>query len=79
MKKAGYLETDDTQTVDYNNDTNLNDLDVQAVDYNNDVNEDDSNTVGYNSYADQAKPKIISAQQAAKRIVKKLKKERAFY
>ena len=27
MKKAGYLGTDDLERIDYNNDTNINDLD----------------------------------------------------
>ena len=34
LKKAGYLDVDDTETVDYSNDTNLDN--VATVDYNND-------------------------------------------
>ena len=34
-KKAGYLETDDLETVDYNNDVSLDD--VATVDYNMDT------------------------------------------
>ena len=37
LRKAGYLDTDDLETVDYNNDNNIADLDdVATVDYNND-------------------------------------------
>ena len=34
MKKAGYLDVDDTETVNYSNDTNIDD--VETIDYNND-------------------------------------------
>ena len=34
LKKVGYLDDDDAETVDYSNDTNLDD--VLTVDYNND-------------------------------------------
>ena len=39
LKKAGYLETDDLETVDYNNDISLDD--VQTVDYNNNTQLDE--------------------------------------
>ena len=32
LRKAGYLDTDDLETVDYNNDNNLDD--IATVDYN---------------------------------------------
>lgn len=39
LRKAGCLETDDSQTVDYNNDTNITDLDdVETINYSNDTN-----------------------------------------
>ena len=38
LRQAGYLDTDDLQTIDYNNDTSVNDLDdLQTKDYNNDT------------------------------------------
>ena len=39
LKKAGYLETDNLETVDYNNDISLDD--VQTVDYNNNTQLDE--------------------------------------
>ena len=39
LKKAGYLETDDLETADYNNDISLDD--VQTVDYNNNTQLDE--------------------------------------
>ena len=58
MKKANYLQTDDNKTVDYNNDTKLDDL----------------STVGYKGDADvTTTPKISTAQQQAKKIIKKYK------
>ena len=52
MKKANYLQTDDDKIVDYNNDTELDEL----------------STVGYNSKADvTTTPKISTVQQQAKR------------
>ena len=64
MKKDNYLQTDDDKTVDYNNDTKLDDL----------------STAGYNSDADvnitkpiTIKPKTCITQQQAKRIIKKYK------
>ena len=39
LRKAGYLDTEDLETVDYNNDNNINDFDdVVTVDYNFDNN-----------------------------------------
>ena len=53
LRRAGYLDTDDLQTIDYNNDTNVADLDdLQTIDYNNDTNVadiDDLETIGYNN------------------------------
>ena len=40
-KKAGFLETDDLKTIDYNNDVNLDD--VATVDYNNNTHPNDLN------------------------------------
>ena len=58
MKKAIYLQTDDNKTVDYNNDTELNEL----------------STVGYNSDANVATtPKVSTVQQQVKKIIKKYK------
>ena len=39
MKRAGYLDTSDQQTINYNNDTNITDL--ETVDYNSDTNTSD--------------------------------------
>ena len=58
MKKTNYLQTDDDKIVDYNNDTELDEL----------------STVGYNSKADvTTTPKISTVQQQAKKIIKKYK------
>ena len=39
LRKVGYLDTEDLETVDYNNDNNIVDLDdISTVDYNNDNN-----------------------------------------
>ena len=61
MKKSNYFQTDDDKTVDYNNDTNLGELE----------------TIGYNSLVEielTTVPKISTAQQqVAKKIVKKYK------
>ena len=49
LRKAGYLDIDDLETVDFNNDNNIADLeDVATVDYN-DNNLDDVATVDYNN------------------------------
>ena len=62
MKKANYLQTDDDKTVDYNNDTKLDDL----------------STVGYNGNVDiditkpmTIKPKKSVTQVRAKKMIKK--------
>ena len=60
LKKAGYLETDDLETVDYNNDISLDD--VQTVDYNNNTQLDE-----LDSEPEQIVPKIISNQKTAKK------------
>ena len=64
LKKAGYLETDDLATVNYNNDVSLDD--VQTVDYNNDTQFDE-----LDSEPEQIVPKNISTQKTAKKIIKK--------
>ena len=62
LKKAGFLGTDDLQTIDYNNDTNKNDLDdVETINYNNDTNISDLDDINL---------KEISGAQV-KKIVKK--------
>ena len=39
LKNPGYVDTDDLETIHYNNDTNIDDLDdVETVNYNNDAN-----------------------------------------
>ena len=64
LKEVGYLETDDLETVDYNNDVSLDD--VQTVDYNNDTQLDE-----LDSEPEQIVPKNISIQKTAKEIIKK--------
>ena len=64
LRKAGYLDTDDLETIDYNNDSNINDLDdVETVDYNNDNN--------LNNLDDTDLKKVSGKRIAAKKIVKK--------
>ena len=60
LKKAGYLETDDLETVDYNNDISLDD--VQSLDYNNNTQLDE-----LDSEPAQIVPKNISTQKTAKK------------
>ena len=81
LRKAGYLDTDDLETVDYNNDDNIADLDdIATVDYSNDNNLDDVATVDYNNnnnlkdLDDIGLKKTSGKQIAAKKIVKKYKK-----
>ena len=66
LKKTGFLETDDLETIDYNNDVNLNDL--ETVDYNNDTQLNElANEI------EQANLKTASAKQKpASKIIKKL-------
>ena len=46
LRKAGFLGTDNLETIDYNNDTNINDLDdVETVHYNNDTNVNDLDNI----------------------------------
>ena len=46
LRKTGFLDTDDLETIDYNNDTNINDLDdVETINYNNDTNINDLDNV----------------------------------
>ena len=63
LRKAGFLGTDNLETIDYNNDTNINDLDdVETVHYNNDTNVNDLDNINL---------KKSGAQIAAKKIIKK--------
>ena len=79
LRRAGYLDTDNLQTIDYNNDTNIADLDdLQTIDYNNDTNVadiDDLETIDYNndtSVGDFNNLKNTSGTQlAAKNFFKK--------
>ena len=81
LRKASYLDTDNLETVDYNNDNNIADLDdIATVDYNNDNNLDDVTTVDYNNdnnlkdLDDVDLKKTSGKQLAAKKIVKIYKK-----
>ena len=66
-KKAGFLGTDDLQTIDYNNDVTLDDL--ETVDFNDDTQMTDLTDI------DKIDLKKSSAtQQAAKIIIKKIQK-----
>ena len=68
MTKINHLETDGAETVNYNNDTEINNL-------------SDAKTVGYYTNNHTSKISKSLAQQHAKRIVKKyknLKQERQF-
>ena len=62
LKRAGCVDTDDLQTIDYNNDTNVTDLDdVETINYNNDT-----------SVSDLIDLKKTSRKQlTAKKIIKK--------
>ena len=64
LKKAGYLETDDLETVDYNSDISLDD--VQTVDYNNDIQLDE-----LDNEPEKIVPKNILTQKTAKKVIKK--------
>ena len=60
LKKAGYLDlgNNDLKTINYNDDTNINDLDdVETIDYNNDTN--------VNGLDNANLKKILGAQIAA--------------
>ena len=64
LRKSGYLGTDDLETIDYNNNTNTNNLaDVETIDYNNDTNVNDLNDINLK--------KTSGAQIGAKKLVKK--------
>ena len=64
LKQAGYLDTDDLQTIGHNNNTNVNDLDdVELVDYNNDTSINDVDKINLK--------KTSGTQMAAKKIIKK--------
>ena len=61
---AGFLGTDDLETIDYNNDTNITDLDdVETINYNDNTNINDLDIVNVK--------KTSGAQLVAKTIVKK--------
>ena len=64
MKKANYLQTNDDKTVDYNNDTKLDDL--STVGYNSDVDVDITKPM-------TIKPKTSVTQQQAKKMIKNKK------
>ena len=64
LKKGGYLETDDLETVDYNSDISLDD--VQTVDYNNDIQLDE-----LDNEPEKIVPKNILTQKTAKKVIKK--------
>ena len=66
LKKTGFLCTDDLETIDYNNDTIINDLDdVEIINYNNDKNINDLDNVNLK--------KTLRAQMAAKNIDKNIR------
>ena len=64
MKRAGYLDVQDTETVDYSNDTNIDD--VETIDYNNDNKLSD-----LDEYIQKVALKKKSASIAAKKILTK--------
>lgn len=60
LKKAGFLGTDDLQTIDYNNDTNKNDLDdVETINYNNDTNISDLDNINLKETSGAQVKKIV--------------------
>ena len=63
LKRAACLDTDDLQTIDYNNDANVTDLDdVETINYNNDT-----------SVSDLIDLKKTSGKQlTAKKVIKKI-------
>ena len=64
LKRAGFLGTDDLETVDYNNDTSINDLDdAETINHNNDTKVSDLDNINLK--------KTSVAQIAAEKIVKK--------
>ena len=64
LRKARFLGTDDLETIDYNNDTNVNDLDdVETITYNNDTNVNNLDNVNLK--------KTSGAQIAAKKLIQK--------
>ena len=59
LKKAGFLGTDDLQTIDYNNDANKNDLDdLETINYNNDTNISDLDNINLKETS-EAQVKIV--------------------
>ena len=74
LKKSGYLDTSNLQTIDYNNDADITGL--ETVDYNNDIqlhDLDDSIKVTGNIDNRNLK-KTSKAQIAAKKLIAKCKK-----
>ena len=70
MKRVGYLDTSDQQTIDYNNDADITDL--ETVDYSNNTNISDLTD---NHSIDMTNLKKTSkAQIAAKKITRKYRK-----
>ena len=67
MKRAGYLDTFDQQSIDYNNNSDIADLEI--VDYNNDTNISDWKDD--NSIDTKNLKKTSKAQIAAKKITRK--------
>ena len=64
LRKAWFIGTDNLETIDYNNDTNINDLDdVETITYKNDTNINDLDNINLK--------KTPGLQIAAKKIVKK--------
>ena len=64
FRKARFLGTDDLETIDYNNDTNVNDFDdVETITYNNDTNINNLDNVNLK--------KTSGAQIAAKKLIQK--------
>ena len=60
LKKASYLETDDLETIDYNNDVSLDN--VQTADYNNDTQLDE-----LDSESEKIVPKIFQHKKQPKK------------
>ena len=67
MKRAGYLDTSDQQTIDYNNNADIADLKI--VDYNKDTNISDLKDD--NSIDTTNLKKTSKAQIAAKKTTRK--------
>ena len=66
LEKAGFLEKNYLETINYNNDVNLDD--VATVDYNNDTNPSNLN----NDIEKMDLKKKSATRNAAKEIIKKI-------